>query len=63
MTDVTCDVCGLPTDEPTITSDNRFLCPECNLLCRKCWGEGTGCLHCEGKGLEPSLDEDADIFG
>jgi hypothetical protein len=65
--DVTCDVCGLPTDDPSLTSDNRYLCPECNLLCRKCWGEGIvgalQCLNCSGTGLEPALDPDADIFG
>lgn len=60
---VTCDVCGLPTEDPVVTSDSRYLCEECSKLCTRCKGEGTGCLNCSGTGLEPMLDPDADIFG
>lgn len=64
---VTCDVCGLPTLDPSLTSDDRYLCEECKLLCPKCMGEGkvagATCLNCSGTGLEPLLDPEADVFG
>lgn len=58
---VTCDLCGIPTDEPSLTADNRYLCEECKLLCKKC--EGNGCDACSGSGLDPEFDPDVDTFG
>ena len=65
--DVTCDLCGLPTETPTLGEGNRYLCEECVAVCASCGGEGTvgksRCLNCSGTGKEPKYDPDADIFG
>jgi|GEM_PF-4935555 len=64
---VTCEVCGLPTDDPAITPDgSSFLCEECKILCAVCKGSGGTpeelCPNCSGSGIDPKYDPDAEVF-